>query len=163
MADNLTIRCCEKKDELTYVDLNLAFMEESLAEDPYWTRIKIPTRQAMGETFREALGMPELMTLFIAEIGGEACGFANIQRCYSIWSRGLTMTIDDLYITPAFRGQGIGEGMMDFIVAFAEDQGYHRIQLHSGLTNYKAHALYKKLGFEAEETSFFMKSLGTNK
>lgn len=159
MVDNLVIRKCDVKDESAFVKLNLDFMKEVMEENPYWTSLKMPTEEAMRAIFREALRMPESILIFVAEVDGEVVGYTNTWTVYSIWSGGKTLTIDDLYIAVPYRRSGIGKKIMEYLMEFAELNGYRRVQLHAEMANEKAHNLYRKLGFVEEEMLFFMKPI----
>jgi len=159
MLGNLIIRKCDAKDETSFVKLNLDFMQEVMAENPYWTSLKIPTEEEMKDIFREALGMPGNILIFVGEVDGKVIGYANTWTVYSMWSRGKALTIDDLYIALPYRRNGIGEKMMEYLMDFAKQNRYKRIQLHAELNNERAHNLYRKLGFKEEEIMFFMKQL----
>lgn len=159
MSDNLFIRKCGAKDEQAFVKLNREFMQEAMAENPYWTSLKLPTEEELKAVFKEALSMPEHILIFVAEVDGEVIGYANTWTVYSIWSGGKALTIDDLYVASSYRRNGIGEKMMGFLIRHAENNGYKRVQLHAELSNDKAHSLYRKLGFSEEEILFFMKRI----
>lgn len=159
MSGDITVRKCDSKDESAFVKLNLDFMREAMAENPYWTSLKAPTEQEFNDIFKEALSMPEHILIFVAEIDGKVVGYANTWTAYSIWSRGKALTIDDLYIALPYRRRGIGEKMVECLIEFAEKNGYRRVQLHAELNNDKAHSLYRKLGFDGEGMMFFMKTI----
>ncbi|SNS72416.1 hypothetical protein SAMN05446037_101882 [Anaerovirgula multivorans] len=84
MLDNLLIRECNAKDESAFIKLNLTFMQEVMAENPYWTSLKMPTEEEMRNVFKEALSMPEHIQIFVGEIDGEVIGYANTLMVYSI-------------------------------------------------------------------------------
>lgn len=159
MSGNLIIRECNAKDESAFVKLNLAFMQDIMSNNSYWSALKIPTEQEMAITFKEALSMPESIMIFVAEVEGEVIGYANTWTVYSIWSRGKTLSIDDLYIAAPYRRSGIGEKMMKYLIGFAERNGYKRVELHAELSNERAHGLYRKMGFSEEEMLFFMRKV----
>ncbi|SNS85410.1 Acetyltransferase (GNAT) family protein [Anaerovirgula multivorans] len=159
MLDNFFIRKCDAKDEKAFIELNIAFMQEVMAENPYWTSLKMPTEEEMKGIFREALSMSEHIQIFVGEVDSKVVGYANTWTVYSIWSGGKTLTIDDLYITSSYRRSGYGEKMMEYLIGFAEKKGYRRVQLHAELNNERAHNLYRKLGFNEEEIMFFMKQI----
>ncbi len=48
---------------------------------------------------------------------------------------------------------------MNYIVEYAKDHDYKRVQLHAEMDNEKAHNLYRGLGFNEEEMLFFMRKL----
>lgn len=159
MVDNIVIRKCDTKDEAAFVELNLKFMQEVMAENPYWTSLKMPTEEEMKGVFREALSMPEIISIFVSEVDGKVIGYANTWTVYSIFSRGKAITIDDLYIASEYRRSGIGQKIMEYLINFAKQNGYKRVQLHAETYNEKAHNFYKRLGLEGEEMIFFMKRI----
>lgn len=159
MVDNLIIRKCDAEDKSAFIKLNLDFMKETMDENPYWTSLKIPTEEEMENVFKAALSMPEHIMIFVSEVDGEVAGYANTWTAYSIWSRGKVLTVDDLYIAAPYRRNGIGEKIMEYLIEFAKQNGYRRVQLHAELTNERAHSLYRKLGFVEEEIMFFMKQI----
>ncbi|QXM06533.1 GNAT family N-acetyltransferase [Crassaminicella indica] len=160
MFDQLMIRLCQSKDEEVYVKLNLDFMKAVKEEHPYWDSLKMPSEEEMRRTFREAIASPEHIMIIVAEIDKEVVGFANTWTVYSIWSRGKALTVDDLYVLPSYRRNGIGKKIMNYIIEYAENNDYKRVQLHAEIDNEKAHNLYRGLGFSQEEMLFFMKKLG---
>ena len=93
------IRSCTEKDKSAFVRLNLEFMQEVMASNPYWARLNQPSAEEMGRIFMEALTMPENIQIFIAELNGEIVGYANTWTVYSIWSGGKALTVDDLYVS----------------------------------------------------------------
>ncbi len=159
MLNNLIIRKCEAKDESAFIKLNLNFMHEVMAENPHWTSLKIPTEEEMKDVFREALSMPDNILIFVGEVDGKVIGYANTWTVYSIWSGGKSLTIDDLYIALPYRRNNMGQKMMEYLIDFAKQNGYKRVQLHAELDNEIAHSLYRKLGMNEEEMMFFMKQI----
>lgn len=96
-------------------------MQEVMASKPYWAKLHQPSADEMGHLFMEALSKPENIQIFCAELNDEMVGYANTWTVYSIWSGGMALTIDDLYIAPPFRGRGIGEAILNHTsVRFAE-------------------------------------------
>ncbi|MEA4986712.1 MAG: GNAT family N-acetyltransferase, partial [Anaerovorax sp.] len=95
----------------------------------------------------------------VAKVNNEVIGFANVWTVYSIWSGGKGLTVDDLYVLPSYRKNGIGKKIMNYIVEYARDHDYKRVQLHVEMDNEKAHNLYRGLGFNEEEMLFFMRKL----
>lgn len=159
MTGDLIIRTCLPQDEQAFVGLNLAFMRETMASNPYWRALDLPSTEDMGRVFREALEAPESIQIFIAEMDGEVIGYANTWKTYSIWSGGRILIIDDLYMAASHRKSGIGEKIMRFLITYAQERQFKRVQLHAELDNHKAHRLYRKLSFQEEEMLFFMQRL----
>lgn len=160
MKENeVAVRPCESKDENAYVEMNLAFMEMIRREHPYWTMLKMPSPDEMRAIFREAMASPAGVTIFIIERAGIPIGYINAWMVYSVWAMGKSMILDDLYICPEYRGGGAGKAVMSYLVNYARDNGFRRLQLHTTMDNVIAQELYKKMGFADEEMIFFMKVL----
>jgi len=158
----LSIRKADFSDEGSFVALNIAFMQEVQAENPYWTSLSLPTHEAMGQRFRDALARPDQIQIFVAEFEGRVVGYANTWTVFSMWSGGKALTIDDLYINSSYRRSGFGDKMVEYLVQFAEKLDYTRVQLHAEVENTRAHNLYEKFGFSRENILFFMKPIQIN-
>lgn len=159
MSKTAIIRRCVESDKSAFVRLNLEFMQEVMDSHPYWASLHRPSAEEMGRTFMEALSRPENIQIFVAEWNGEVAGYTNTWAAYSIWSGGMVLTVDDLYISGPSRKNGIGENMMKFLISYAKEHKYKRIQLHAEPDNPEAHRLYKKMNFQSEEMLFFMKQI----
>jgi GNAT superfamily N-acetyltransferase len=159
VADNLVFRACTEKDRAALVRLNLEFMQEAMAANPYWMELNQPSAEKMERIILNALAMPESIRIFVAELDGEIVGFANTWTVFSVWSGGKALTIDDLYVALPHRMSGIGKFIMEQLTQYAKTHDYKRLQLHAELDNHKAHKLYKMLDFKEENVFFFMKSL----
>ena len=53
-----------------------------------------------------------------------------------------------LYVEPSARGLGIGERLVDEVIAFARDAGYQKISLWTQSDLHSARKIYKAKGFE---------------
>lgn len=159
MTHPLLIRPGLASDEQAFVRMNLEFMSETMASNPYWKTLGLPSPEEMGRVYREALEVPESIRIFVAELDGEVAGYANTWTTYSIWSRGKILMVDDLYVSLPYRKRHVGEGIMTFLAAYAQERDYRRIQLLAEGDNHRAHALYRKLAFQEEDMLFFMRKL----
>lgn len=55
-------------------------------------------------------------------------------------------TLDDLVISPALQGQGLGSALFDWVCAQLQAQGIQRLFLESGIDNHGAHRMFERLG-----------------
>lgn len=72
--------------------------------------------------------------------------------------------VENLYVSPEYRGLGIASGLMAFIEAQSKEKGHYKIELRCLGWN-SASEFYKSLGFNCEsrsEWNFFKKSLCDN-
>lgn len=65
--------------------------------------------------------------------------------------------IYDLYIEPAFRGQGIGKALMQAAEAASRARGDRTLNLAVAVWNHTAHHLYESLGFAPERLTMSKK------
>jgi len=159
MPGTVVIRPCEARDEAVWAKLNLDFMGETMATSAYWSTLGMPSVPEMTRRFREAMAAPGVILLFLVESDGEPAGFLNSWTVYSVWSGGMALTVDDLYVAPEYRRLGVGEKAMRRLVEYAAERGFRRVQLHAETDNVRAHGLYRKLGFAEEGILFFMKHI----
>ena len=79
----------------------------------------------------------------LATVDGEAAG------CVALISDDPEIgELKRMYVQPAFRGQGIGERLVDALFEQARNYGYKRVKLDSHRSMSRAHEIYRRLGFE---------------
>jgi ribosomal protein S18 acetylase RimI-like enzyme len=66
--------------------------------------------------------------------------------------------IEDLIVSAAARGLGVGRAMLDWIAEEARTHGIRRLFLESGITNQRAHDFFERQGFRPTSV-VMMKSL----
>lgn len=59
--------------------------------------------------------------------------------------------LEDLYVVPSARRDGVATALMRFAEGFANDTGAERLTLATAHNNRKAHSLYKRLGYVRDE------------
>ena len=62
-------------------------------------------------------------------------------------------------VSSKYRGLGIANEMMKFIIDYSNKNGYKRIELTSNNQRLAAHKLYEKYGFIIRDTSVYRKEL----
>ena len=63
---------------------------------------------------------------FVAEVGGHIQGFALYYVRYSTW-KGQRMYLEDIIVTEAARGQGLGGKLMDALIVEARERNFSGI------------------------------------
>lgn len=88
---------------------------------------------------------------WVAEEGGEILGFALYYIRYSTW-KGQRMYLEDLLVTKAARGRGIGTLLMQALIKEAQARGFSGIMWQVLDWNTSAIAFYKKfnVSFDGE-------------
>jgi ribosomal protein S18 acetylase RimI-like enzyme len=89
------------------------------------------------------------MTVLLAGSGPD--GLALLRFRPSVWAERQEAYLQELYVVPDRRGRGIGQGLMEAVIASCRERGAGWIELNTGETDTAARALYAKLGFTNEE------------
>lgn len=155
-----TYRKCAGEDCGVWTELNRAFMAEEIQDADLWNDAGKAGAEEFAETFAKALQRPDMIDLVLFEEDGTAVGFANLLTIFSVWSQGLAMVIDDLYLLPAHRGKGYGRAALNLIEEFAKEKGCKRLQFQSELTNPGAMSFYMAVGYTPADMKFYVKYFG---
>ena len=103
----------------------------------------------MEATFNAAINEPHLLRGFIIEDSGTPAGFALISFCYATEVGGLAVLLEDIYLSKACRGKGLGSKFIGYIEK--EYPKAKRFYLEVTKENTRAIDLYKKHGYEIHE------------
>jgi ribosomal protein S18 acetylase RimI-like enzyme len=87
---------------------------------------------------------------------GELVGYIALCLGYSIEFSGKDAFIDEFYIRPEFRGQGIGRATLELITVAAKTLDVRAIHLEVARTNTRAQKLYAQANFKAREKYVLM-------
>jgi len=117
-------------------DFNLEFAEPT------------PGVEELTATARHLLKVDEITVLLVGE-GPD--GLALLRFRPGLWSAGLETYLQELYVAPAMRGQGIGRALLEEAIELARARGADGIDLNTGETDTAARALYESLGFTNKE------------
>jgi ribosomal protein S18 acetylase RimI-like enzyme len=77
---------------------------------------------------------------------GKAIGFSTIYNGFSSTRAETVAILNDLYVSPSYRGKGYGKELVDHAIKVAKSKGYSRLQWLTAQDNDKAQKLYKALG-----------------
>jgi GNAT superfamily N-acetyltransferase len=83
-------------------------------------------------------------------------GYIALCLGYSIEFTGKDAFIDEFYIRPEFRGQGLGKQTLEFIKVAAKDLDIKAIHLEVARTNTNAHKLYTHSNFQVRDKYVLM-------
>lgn len=84
-------------------------------------------------------------------LGGDGPdGFAQVSFNPSIWADEPVGLIEELYVVPERRGEGIGRAMMEFILDFARKRNAAGMEVNTGEDDTAARGLYEAFGFRNE-------------
>ena len=89
------------------------------------------------------------MTVLVAGDGPDALALLRFRP--SVWTERQEAYLQELYVAPALRGRGIGEALMQAVLATCRERDAAWIELNTGESDTAARGLYAKLGFTNEE------------
>jgi GNAT superfamily N-acetyltransferase len=107
-----------------------------------------PGPPALAKRVRELLAAGEITVLLA---GGRAQGLAVLRFRPAIWTEALDCYLEELYVVPNRRGQGLGRALMEAAIDLARGEGAARMDLGTGEDDVAARALYESLGFSNRE------------
>jgi len=84
--------------------------------------------------------------LHLYRYDGKVIGFSTIYNGFSSTRAETVAILNDLYVSPNYRGKGYGKKLVDHAVKVAKSRGYSRLQWLTAQDNDKAQKLYKTLG-----------------
>ena len=82
----------------------------------------------------------------IAEVAGAPAGFALFFHNFSTWTGRRGVYLEDLYVTPAARGHGVGRALLAHLAALAVERGCARLEWSVLDWNVDAIAFYRAVG-----------------
>jgi ribosomal protein S18 acetylase RimI-like enzyme len=89
------------------------------------------------------------MTVLLAGEGPE--GLALLRFRPSVWTEQQEAYLQELYVVPDRRGEGIGQALMEAVISACRERDAAWIELNTGETDVAARGLYRKFGFTNEE------------
>ena len=93
-------------------------------------------------TFRRLLDPKEDMFCIVAEQGGELVGIVQCVLHRSTWSAAPYCYLQDLFVSPDARDQGVGRSLIEAVYARADGVGAARVYWLTHETNATARVLY---------------------
>jgi GNAT superfamily N-acetyltransferase len=94
---------------------------------------------------RHGFGPEPQFEAILAFLDGEPAGAALYHSRFSTWLGRPCLHLEDLYVTEAARGQGVGRRLMARLAAIAVERGWGRIDFHVLDWN-PARRFYERLG-----------------
>jgi len=132
---------------LETVDLFAGCVTALYAEDP--GPVPMTRDRARSQALR-MLGADDQVWPFLIHWNSVATGHLILASFWSNEFGGPMLFVDELYVSPSVRGQGVGRQVLQWAVAWARSHGFVRVELEVNRENARAHALYTRCGFEDE-------------
>lgn len=119
-------------------DFNLEFLEPT------------PEVETLSGYVRRLLEESEMAVLLA---GDGPDGLSLLRFRPSLWTGESEAYLQELYVVPELRGQGIGRRLLEETLEFARAAGATGIDLNTGETDTAARRLYESMGFTNREGS----------
>ncbi len=132
----------------------VALMQRYYAEDGY----EFDADAALS-ALQELLARPALGQVWCVEASGETVGYFVLTLGYSLEYRGVDAFLDELYLLPDYRGQGIGKQAVACLEDRARALNVRALHLEVERTKPRAIALYRRRGFDAHDRFLMTKLL----
>jgi ribosomal protein S18 acetylase RimI-like enzyme len=110
------------------------------APDPEAARRFLGERLECGES-----------VVFVAVSDGKGVGFVQLYPTFTSIGAKRAWILNDLYVAPEARRQGVGRRLMDAARRLAEETGAAWLELATARDNHGAQALYRECGYEKDE------------
>ena len=94
------------------------------------------------QTWDRLMDPASRMKIRLAFGDGVLLGFAVHHFHCSTWVLGDDCYLEDLFVAPEARGQGIGRALIEDLKTIAKSKGWHRLYWHTDEGNATARALY---------------------
>ena len=105
-------------------------------------------------TFQRFFDQKYNLWAFVAEVDGAVVGIAHCSFTNSTWNKNPDLYLEDLFVAPEMRKQGIGEFLIQGCAAFAQERGAGRIHWLTHRDNETAQRVYRKLATKSEFVIF---------
>jgi GNAT superfamily N-acetyltransferase/catechol 2,3-dioxygenase-like lactoylglutathione lyase family enzyme len=91
---------------------------------------------------------PDRGALLLASDGDDPIGLAAVSYTWTLEHGGLVAWLDELYVIPARRGQGLGSALLDRARELSRSAGCNAMELEVDAGHRRAESLYRRAGFE---------------
>ncbi len=106
-----------------------------------------PDRGRQLQALRTIFDNPGSGRIFVLRIDGKVEGMANALITISTAEGGRVMLLEDVIVSVAHRGSGLGRQLVEHVLAWAQREGLTRVTLLADRDNQSALRFYQKLDF----------------
>jgi GNAT superfamily N-acetyltransferase len=145
-------------DDLDAVrEANVAHRRERLESEDAHTVVAVPAAgERRAPELAPAIADPavsDARTVDAASLDDPAtfAGYASavIGETPPVFARGDHLTVEELYVRPEYRGEGLARTLLDAVEDWGRERGCDRAELHVHVRNERAQAVYERHGYEA--------------
>jgi GNAT superfamily N-acetyltransferase len=129
------IRAALPSDEAAWRQLWRAYLE--------FYRASV-TEEVTNRTWKRILDPDSAVMCVVAEVDGQVYGFANCVVHENTWEAQAVCYLEDLYVTPAARGHGLGAALIEWLRNAMRAEGWARLYWLTRGDNLPARRLYDR-------------------
>lgn len=137
-AETVRVRRVTRDDRSEIIRLMKGYLD--FYERPYPEDSKL---HALLDTLER---QPERGLQFIAEVEGQAVGFATLYSTFSSLRAQEAMVMNDLFVDPQYRGTGAGHALFEACKQFVRENGYAFMEWVTAQDNHLAQRFYDRQG-----------------
>jgi GNAT superfamily N-acetyltransferase len=150
-APEIEVRLANQRD----IDAVSALLEAQLSEHQM-----TPPAEALRASIRTVIDGPRYgFILLAAGPDNVAVGVAYASSLLSFEHGGVSGWVEELYVTPARRGQGIGSRLLERVISIAKEFGWRALDLEVDTNHERSIALYRRHHFLPHSRSRFYLAL----
>ncbi len=137
---NITLRRAERADAEAVIGLIIALAE--------FENLPPPDAEAQARLIDHGFGNSPKFEVMLAEVEGAPgpVGYALLFPTYSTFLAQPSLYLEDLFVLPEFRKQGIGAALLRRCIQVAYERGCGRMEWTCLDWNTSAQAMYERLG-----------------
>ncbi len=135
---NVVVRRATPDDAATMLRLIRALAE--------YEKLEPPDRDAEERLVKDAFCEKPRFEVWLAEVDGQAVGYAFLLETYSTFLARPTLYIEDIFVLPDYRGSGVGHALFRKCVELAKERGCGRIEWVTLDWNVTAQNFFKRYG-----------------
>lgn len=143
MLSNLIIRAAEPSDCAVIFELI-----QGLAE---YERLAHTVTGSVQQLEEHLFGSPKYIEVILAELEGQAVGFAMFFHNYSSYLTKPGIYLEDIYVIPEYRQQGIGKALLTKVAQIALERDCGRLEWNVLDWNISAQEFYYRMGADMIE------------
>ncbi len=140
----VTVRDATPQDGDTFIQLVIGLAD--------YEHLPPPDAAGQQRLLEDAFGERNRFDVLLAEVDGQAAGYAVIFETYSTFLARPKLFLEDLFVNPQFRGYGAGLALFKACVRQAIRRGCARMQWTVLDWNEPAIRFYQQMGAQHEKT-----------
>ena len=141
---HLNIRIANTGDLESLVQLAGAFRDQLQQSSPSSAEF----RDAIARLLQD----PDTEFFLAQDVQENVLGYIQCRYRYSVWVSGYQAELEDVFVLPEVRRQGVGRQLVQFAIDRAISKECRSIGLNTNERNTGAIALYQQLGLKAERS-----------